>query len=221
MSAPTPVTGPTWTPPSSSASPGEGRSSDPPVTASPGEGRPSGGPTPGTTSSSTPAHVPPLGTGPLGDVSGLSIALLAAVLLIALTTLVFLIRRQRRLRTRPVADAPSEAGPVAPQVPSAIRSVAPPLGDVAAVDRAVRDFDIAATDAERAAAARVLSWMGMTVLAVRPGEPVNPRTHNVVGVSAGGTGAAGAVAEVVRPGWVRGGEVMRPADVVVYPAGGR
>ncbi|MFC7595908.1 hypothetical protein ACFQU3_11355 [Terrabacter sp. GCM10028922] len=88
---------------------------------------------------------------------------------------------------------------------------APSDADVAEL---IHAFDLAGTEAERAAVERQLAAIGVLRLAVTPGDPVDSSRHHVVGVAPHGSGGpAGTVSEVVRPGWADGQRVIRVSDV--------
>lgn len=91
-------------------------------------------------------------------------------------------------------------------------------GDWSAVRDAVRSHDLAASSQERAAAAARLQRLGVQRVGVDPGDAMDPARHNVVGVVVRTDIPPGRVVEVVRPGWLDGAEMVRPADVVVSVA---
>ena len=81
--------------------------------------------------------------------------------------------------------------------------------------------DLAVTDEDRAELARRLAEHGILAAPVRPGDPLDPRLHNVVGRwPVGESETPRTVANVERPGWLltREGDVqmLRPADVCVW-----
>lgn len=67
--------------------------------------------------------------------------------------------------------------------------------------------------------AEQLGRLGVTMLAVAAGDPIDPRMHNVVATRPAEPGQEGTVAEVVRPGWRDRTGMLRPADVMAFIAG--
>jgi hypothetical protein len=162
--------------------------------------------TPSVTVTGSAAAQPPApgapqeGTGSLaGTAVWLGVVLLAAAVLVGVLAAVHQMSGRRGDSTR--TAAPSGA------VPEEAASL-------------IRAHDLATTEDERAEVARRLHACGVVPVQVRPGDPLDPRVHNVVeGWPAGGGAVPRTVASVARPGWVTGtagGDVVRPADVCVW-----
>jgi molecular chaperone GrpE len=63
---------------------------------------------------------------------------------------------------------------------------------------------------------RILVRLGVPQVSADVGDVFDPDIHKAVATSSVATAAsANRIASVVRPGWLRDGEVVRPADVVV------
>lgn len=150
------------------------------------------------------------------------VAIVVAVLALAALLALGVLARRRRAAERGL-DADRWSGPAPHPTPAQGRTDqgsagpvwAPPAPDWAAVTAGITAFDLATSAAERYDAEQSLAQLGVTRLPVRRGDPVDPRTHNVVERRPDPNLAAGTVADVVRPGWVTATEMVRPADVSI------
>ncbi|HVL84587.1 MAG TPA: hypothetical protein VM367_09950 [Pseudonocardia sp.] len=146
-------------------------------------------------------------------------------------------------RARPAAPpAPARGGPVvadAPSPPAGFPVPAPPGPVTGAARREpttdpvptapaprrpdalvlglIGSHDLAADDVQRRHVEQVLRGVGVVVVAAAVGDEPHPGRHEIVGtVPPAAPADIGRIARVVRPGWARGPDLVRPAQVVVH-----
>jgi len=108
---------------------------------------------------------------------------------------------------------------------SSSASVAPATGsdpaDQTAVDRLIEGLlgvhDLAEGNvAVRSQVCSVLRQAGVEMITDEPGCAFDPARQTVVDRRSGKDGQPGTVFSIVRPGWRRGGTVIRPTEVVLW-----
>jgi hypothetical protein len=78
-------------------------------------------------------------------------------------------------------------------------------------------YDLAAgSPAVREYVKQVLRGAGISLLTAEAGTVFDPAHHLAVDTQPAGSEEAGTIARVVRPGWVAGETLLRPAEVVVW-----
>lgn len=130
------------------------------------------------------------------------------------------IRAQAQSRTAAAETALHRATRPADGAPSGFAGAPPVSGfDRDLADQVIELADLATAPAVAAQASRVLRHLGVEALPAQVGEPLDPQRHLVVGSAPTADPQQDErVSAVVRPGWVRGGIVLRPASVTVWVA---
>ncbi len=130
--------------------------------------------------------------------------------------------RSARPATAVVAPMPARVAPPAPPAPRAApvpvetASRADPDGDLVAGLIAIHDLS-GGSEIVRSRVEQVLARAGIAILAPPSGTAFDPTIHHAVDAQPAAPGASpDTVARVVRPGWGRGTDMIRAAEVVVW-----
>ena len=138
----------------------------------------------------------------------------AAALLIGVVLVTALVTAAA-LRRTPREAAASRGVRSAPVPPQAVRPAADDCLPLA--EGLIGAFDLATgSDAVRGHIRQVLRGAGVVPLDVEEGAHFDPAVHFALDTEPADADRSGRVARQLRPGWVRSGVVLRPAEVVVW-----
>jgi GrpE len=116
-------------------------------------------------------------------------------------------------RTRSSVDLPTPRSTV---VQSPVPHDAGPQNTDKLIEGLIATFDVATTDAQRSRILATLREVSVTPIQPRAGEAFDPSRHQALGTEAtADVGQAGNVVRIERPGWLRGNEVIRFAEVII------